>query len=98
MCIRDRNVGVDKELYLFEQLIKNIMDVVNQAGVWVPLYIMTSEKNNEDTIAFFEEHNYFGYDKSYVRFFVQNMVPSVDYDGKLYMDCLLYTSTWWHAS
>lgn len=66
------NVGVDKELYLFEQLIKNIMDVVNQAGVWVPLYIMTSEKNNEDTIAFFEEHNYFGYDKSYVRFFVQN--------------------------
>ena len=80
------NVGVDKELYLFEQLIKNIMDVVNQAGVWVPLYIMTSEKNNEDTIAFFEEHNYFGYDKSYVRFFVQNMVPSVDYDGKLYME------------
>ena len=80
------NVGVNKELYLFEQLIRNIMDVVNQAGSWIPLYIMTSEKNNEDTITFFEQHHYFGYDKKYVRFFVQNMVPSVDYNGKLYME------------
>lgn len=80
------NVGVDKDLYLFEQLVKNIMDVVNKAGAWVPLYIMTSEKNNDDTVAFFEEHNYFGYDKNFVKFFVQNMVPSVDYDGKLYME------------
>lgn len=80
------NVGVSKDLYLFEQLIKNIMDVVNQAGAWVPLYIMTSEKNHEETKEFFEEHGYFGYDKGFVRFFVQNMVPSVDYNGKLYME------------
>lgn len=66
---RTLNVGVNKTLYLFEQLIQNIMDVVNQAGVWVPLYIMTSEKNNEDTITFFEEHNCFGYDKNYVCIF-----------------------------
>ncbi len=47
----------------FEMLIKNLMDVVNQTGAWVPLYIMTSEKNNDDTVKFFEEMNYFGYDK-----------------------------------
>lgn len=80
------NVGVNKDLYLFEQLIKNMMDVVEQAGAWVPLYIMTSQKNNDDTVSFFEHHDYFGYNKSFVRFFVQNMVPSVDYDGKLYME------------
>ena len=55
-------------------------------GAYVPLYIMTSDKNNEDTVAFFEEHNYFGYDKDYVKFFIQSMVPSVDYNGKLYME------------
>ncbi|MDO5406085.1 MAG: UDPGP type 1 family protein [Eubacteriales bacterium] len=80
------NVGIHKELFLFEQLINNIMDVVKLADAWVPLYIMTSEKNNNDTITFFEEHNYFGYDKNYVQFFIQNMVPSVDYNGKLYME------------
>ena len=62
------------------------MDVVNQTGAWVPLYIMTSDKNNKDTVEFFEEHNYFGYDKDYVKFFIQSMVPSVDYNGKLYME------------
>lgn len=80
------NVGINKELFLFEQLIKNILDVVNQTGAWIPLYIMTSDKNNDDTIAFFEEHNYFGYDKYYIKFFIQSMVPSVDYNGRLYME------------
>ncbi|WP_026835508.1 UTP--glucose-1-phosphate uridylyltransferase [Eubacterium xylanophilum] len=80
------NVGVNKTLYLFEQLINNIMDVVNKAGTYVPLYIMTSEKNNEDTVNFFEENNYFGYDKSFVKFFVQEMAPSTDYNGKIYLE------------
>ena len=80
------NVGVNKTLYLFEQLINNLMDVVNESGAWVPLYIMTSDKNNDDTVAFFKEHNFFGYDSDYVKFFIQAMVPSVDYNGKLYME------------
>lgn len=80
------NVGVNKDLFLFGQLIHNLMDVVNQTGAGVPLYIMTSDKNNKDTVEFFEEHNYFGYDKDYVKFFIQSMVPSVDYNGKLYME------------
>lgn len=80
------NVGVNKELYLFEQLICNLMNVVDKVGAWIPLFIMTSEKNNEDTVAFFEEKNYFGYNKEYVFFFVQQMAPSVSYDGKIYME------------
>jgi UDP-N-acetylglucosamine/UDP-N-acetylgalactosamine diphosphorylase len=47
---------------------------------------MTSDKNNDETIAFFEEKNYFGYPKDYVKFFEQEMAPSVDYNGKLYME------------
>ena len=59
------------------------MDVTNEAGTWIPLYIMTSDKNDEQTRAFFEEHNYFGYNKDYVKFFVQEMVPAVDFEGNV---------------
>ena len=80
------NVGVNKELYLFEQLVNNLMRVVKKADAWVPLLVMTSEKNNEDTTKFFEENDYFGYNKDFVFFFVQEMAPSVSYDGKIYME------------
>lgn len=80
------NIGVAKELYLFEQLLRNLMDVTDEAGVYVPLYIMTSNINNADTTAFFEENDYFGYPKDYVKFFVQEMVPACDYEGRIYME------------
>lgn len=77
------NIGVNRTLYIFEQLIANLMNVTNEAGAWVPLYIMTSDKNDAQTRAFFEEHNYFGYNKDYVKFFVQEMVPAVDFEGNV---------------
>lgn len=80
------NIGVNRELYLFEQLIRNLMDVVERTGEWVPLFVMTSEKNNGDTISFFKEKNYFGYKEDYVFFFVQDMAPSLGYDGKFLME------------
>ena len=80
------NIGVAKELYLFEQLLRNLMDVTDEAGVYVPLYIMTSNINNADTTAFFEEHDYFGYPKDYVKFFVKEMGPACDYEGRIYME------------
>jgi len=80
------NVGINKELYLFEQLVNNLMEVVKAADAWVPLFVMTSEKNNEDTKNFFQEKNFFGYNKDFVFFFVQEMAPAVSYDGKIYME------------
>lgn len=47
------------------------MQVKHEAGVWIPLYIMTSE-NDAQTRAFFEEHDFFGYDSSYVKFCAGN--------------------------
>ncbi len=80
------NIGVTKELYIFEQLIANLKKVTTAANAWVPLYIMTSDKNDEQTRAFFEEHAYFGYDPAYIRFFVQEMVPAVDFEGNVLME------------
>ena len=80
------DIGVTKELYIFECLINNLLKVVDDTGAYVPLYIMTSEKNHNDTVNFFEEKNFFGYDKNYVKFFIQDMAPSVDFNGKIYME------------
>lgn len=80
------NVGINRELYLFQQLVNNLMEVVKKADAWVPLFVMTSEKNHEDTTSFFAEHDYFGYNKDFVYFFVQEMAPSVGYDGRIYME------------
>ena len=79
------NIGKTKELYIFEQLIANLMKVTNQTGAWVPLYVMTSEINDKMTREFFAEHDYFGYNKEFVKFFVQEMVPAVDFDGNILM-------------
>jgi len=80
------NVGVTRELFIFECLINNMMKVVNEAGAWIHLCVMTSEKNHDDTVDFFREKNFFGYNSDYVHFFVQDMAPSVDFDGKIYME------------
>ncbi len=80
------NVGETRELYIFQCLINNLMNVKEEADAWIPLLVMTSDKNDAATRAFFEEHDYFGYNKDYVFFFVQEMAPSTDYEGKVYLE------------
>ena len=80
------NIGLTKEVYIFQRQVENLLDVVHQAEAWIPLYVMTSDKNHEVTKAFFEEKNYFGYNPDYVTFFMQDMAPASDYNGKVYME------------
>ncbi|MCI5711919.1 MAG: UDPGP type 1 family protein [Lachnospiraceae bacterium] len=79
------NIGLTKEIYIFECLMNNLMQVVKEVGVFIPLYIMTSISNKKETVDFFEAHQYFGYDKSYIKFFIQEMVPTVDFEGRVLM-------------
>ena len=80
------NIGITKKVYIFQRLIENLLDVVREAESWIPLYVMTSDKNHEATTAFLKEHDYFGYNSEYVTFFVQDMAPACDYEGKVYME------------
>lgn len=80
------NIGITKDVYIFQRLIENMMDVVKLADAWIPLYVMTSDKNHEATTGFFESHNYFGYKKDCVFFFKQEMAPATDYDGKVLLE------------
>lgn len=80
------NVGITRDLYIFECLINNLMDVVKQADAWIHLFVMTSDKNNDATIRFMKEHDYFGYKEEYVHFFKQEMAAATDYNGKIYLE------------
>ena len=77
---------VNGEKYLFEVIIDSLKKANNKYGVIIPWYLMTSEDNNDQTVAFLEEHDYFGYDKNKVHFFKQGKVPMVKTDGNIVID------------
>lgn len=87
------NIGITREVYIFERIIQNLFDVVEQTGAYIHLFIMTSDKNHKQTTRFFEEKNYFGYNREYITFFKQNMAPAVDYQGKILMESKSKMST-----
>ena len=80
------NVGVTRELSIFEQQMNNIAEVNAGTGRHFHIFIMTSRQNNDMTVKFFEEKNYFGYPRDRVHFYVQDVAPTCDFNGKIYLD------------
>ena len=79
------DVGEDGK-YIFEILANSLKRTTAKYGKEVYWYIMTSIENNDETINFFEQHNYFGYNKEKVKFFTQNILPLLDFEGNLLVD------------
>lgn len=78
------DLGLDFHKTLFEILNDNLKEALKKYKVAIPWYIMTSNENNDDTVRFFEEKNYFGYPKDAVKmFFKQSELPMLSEDGKL---------------
>lgn len=87
------NIGITHPVYIFERLIENLMETVVRAESYIHLFIMTSEKNNDATVEFFRENDFFGYPSDYVHFFVQEMAAATDYSGKVYMESVSRIAT-----
>lgn len=68
---------------LFEILCNYIKTASFEYNVNIPWYIMTSTENYFDTINFFEQNNFFGYDPYNVIFFNQENMPIIDVNGNL---------------
>lgn len=79
------DIGVTRPVYIFECQIGSIMNACAPAQTLPHLFIMTAPQNDAETKKFFEEHDYFGYDKNLVHFFVQGLAPAISYDGKILM-------------
>lgn len=80
------NVGISRDLYIFECLINNLTDVVKETGAYVHLFVMTSDLNYDSTTRFFAEKKNFGYPDEYVHFFKQEMAPCCDMNGKILLE------------
>lgn len=80
------NIGVTRTLSIFECQINNLKAGCKKAGVYVHLFIMTSEGNDAVTREFFEENNYFGYDSKKIHFYKQSLAPAISFDGKILME------------
>lgn len=71
---------------LFEILCDTLKDACAKSKVVIPWYIMTSTYNDEATRKFFEEKNFFGYPKKYIKFFKQSQLPLIDINGNLILE------------
>ncbi len=80
------NVGITRDLYIFECQITQLLKIVKECGNWIYLFIMTSEKNHDETVSFLKDKNYFGYNEKYIIFFNQEMSPTTDFEGNVLME------------
>lgn len=70
---------------LFQVFAEKILASSRLFGRPIPWFIMTSDLNHEDTVAFFEAHHYFGLPQERVHFFQQGLMPAVNAEGKILM-------------
>jgi UDP-N-acetylglucosamine/UDP-N-acetylgalactosamine diphosphorylase len=71
------------EKTLFQVFAEKIARSGERYGVTIPWFILTSEINNDATVAAFEAADFFGLSRESVHFIVQGLVPAVDYEGKI---------------
>ncbi len=78
------DIGLDSHKSLFELLADRLKEDGKKYDVTIPWFIMTSKENNNATIAFFEKHKYFGFQKDKnIFFFTQGELPMIDTEGKI---------------
>lgn len=68
---------------LFEIQTDRLLEIHTKTDVYIPWLIMTSEENNDETINYFKQNDYFSYDPMKIHFFKQEMIPVVDNEGKV---------------
>lgn len=80
------DIGLESHKSIFELLLDTIKEASEKFGTKIQWYIMTSKDNNNQTVEFFEKHNYFNYGKENITFFIQNELPMLDQNGKIFLD------------
>jgi UDP-N-acetylglucosamine/UDP-N-acetylgalactosamine diphosphorylase len=68
---------------LFQLFAEQIKALSKRYNTRIPLLIMTSEENHDETVRFFESKDYFDLGKETLYFFQQDMLPALTPDGKL---------------
>lgn len=77
---------------LFQIHTEKVLKSSQKYGVRIPLFIMTSQLNHAATEEHFQKNKFFGLDERDLFLFPQNMIPSLDTNGKLILSskCSLF--------
>ncbi|MCD8285845.1 MAG: UDPGP type 1 family protein [Clostridia bacterium] len=79
------NMGLTKELTIFELQFENILKVAKETAPF-HIFIMTSRQNHDDTVEYFKSVNFFGYPEEMIHFYIQDVSPACGYDRKVFLD------------
>lgn len=79
-------VDINPQKSIFEIHCDTLKKAYNKYKIYISWYIMTSKENHEQTISFFEKHNYFNYPKENITFFEQGELENVLENGKIILD------------
>jgi UDP-N-acetylglucosamine/UDP-N-acetylgalactosamine diphosphorylase len=72
---------------LFEIHVEKIVATSRRYGVKIPLFLMTSPKTHDETVAFFKQHDRFGLPEDDLIIFCQGTMPAVDAEtGKVLLE------------
>lgn len=77
------DIGLPSGKSLFQLQAERLINLSRRAGQPIAWYIMTSPENHKQTMLFFEEHHFFGYDREHCVFFQQGVMPALDDKGKI---------------
>lgn len=72
------NIGIEKTITIFEMHIRRLIRFRDETGTLLHCFIMTSSQNNGEIQQFFEDNDYFGYDKDYIHYYIQGNCITVD--------------------
>lgn len=79
-------VTLIKHKTLFQIFAEKVLAAGRQVNRKLPLAIMTSTLNHEETVKYFQTHDYFGLDANQVTFFSQDNLPLLDRKGDLFLE------------
>ncbi len=68
---------------IFQICVEDLLKAHDKYDIYPYCFIMTSDINHDDTIKFFEDNNYFTYDKNRIVFFKQGNMPLTDLEGNI---------------
>ncbi len=71
---------------LFQLFAEQVRGLSARYGVTIPLLIMTSGDNHEETMRFFQKNRHFGLAPASVYFFSQGVLPALSPDGRLILE------------
>lgn len=75
-----------KKKSLFQLFAEKVLAASIQADRQLPLAIMTSSVNHEETVSFFEQNGFFGLEPAQVFFFSQGDLPFLNSQGNFFLE------------